>query len=67
MTKSFCPTCRRTVYRGDGDADSCPVCSSPLIGEPAGARAIEGEQVQPSLAVAAGGEGGLRLGSYFLG
>ena len=31
VTSSFCPGCQRTVYLGDGDAMSCPVCASPLV------------------------------------
>lgn len=27
----FCSICQRTVYLGDSDALSCPVCASPLI------------------------------------
>lgn len=29
--EAFCTTCQRTVYIGDGDSGSCPVCSSPLL------------------------------------
>lgn len=31
MREAFCVTCARTVYRGAGQDDSCPVCSSPLV------------------------------------
>lgn len=31
MREAFCASCMRTVYRGAGDDDSCPVCSSPLV------------------------------------
>jgi hypothetical protein len=27
----FCTSCQRTVYRGSGDPEYCPVCSSPLL------------------------------------
>ncbi len=47
----FCNTCQRTVYLGTGDADVCPVCSTPLltvaandvVDDPAGARIAENE------------------------
>jgi hypothetical protein len=28
---AFCQTCGRTVYLGEDDTPSCPVCSSPLV------------------------------------
>ena len=31
MREAFCVTCARTVYRGSGQDDACPVCSSPLV------------------------------------
>lgn len=31
MREAFCSTCLRTVFRASSDADSCPVCSSPLV------------------------------------
>lgn len=31
MREAFCSTCLRTVYRASGDAEACPVCSSPLV------------------------------------
>lgn len=52
VTTGFCNTCQRTVYLGAGDADVCPVCSSPLmtvagtqdaVDDPAAARIAENE------------------------
>lgn len=31
VVSSFCPSCQRTVYVGDEDTLSCPVCASPLL------------------------------------
>ena len=37
--EAFCTTCQRTVYIGDGDSGSCPVCSSPLVDNASNAHA----------------------------
>lgn len=31
VVSSYCPSCQRTVYVGDSDTLSCPVCASPLV------------------------------------
>jgi GAF domain-containing protein len=31
LREALCMTCRRTVYRGEGEDAACPVCSSPLF------------------------------------
>lgn len=31
VSKGYCTSCDRDVFRSPGDDSSCPVCSSPLI------------------------------------
>ena len=57
VVTAYCRTCQRTVYLGMGDSLSCPVCSSPLVAEPAnrtsddafGARIARNESIFRSL------------------